>query len=462
MRLANPIPNNFSYNTVIVLAIIGSLSYGFLTYFTVRSDFFQLILLTAISFLVTYVVIEKSKLSFNHLLYLALIYRLIFIWAIPNLSQDFFRFFWDGQLILQGINPFIENVNYYFNEGLDQNITQADILLQGMGELNASHYSNYPPTSQFIYAVSAWLAKNSIMGFIISLRLILISFDILFVFFAKKLLIHFNKNPKNLFWYILNPLCLIEVTGNLHLEGVMISLFIIGFYFLIKNQKILSALFLSLSISTKLLSLIFLPITLKYFLKTYKFKRASKGIFYFGFWLLLFLAIQFAFFYDEKFISNFTESVGLWFGKFEFNASIFYVVRWFGYQHTGWNIIQTYGKIMPIISIILFLILLLKFKTSPVKMLECFMWMLTVYFLLSTTVHPWYILFPLALSVFNTYKYVYVWSFVVIFSYFSYKISGDVFESTWLLAIEYGILLMAIMLDIGKRKTYFKATFLSK
>ena len=441
---------DFYSKYILLFALITCFLYGYIAYFTVRSEFYQLILLSTFAFLFTYILIEDSQLKFNQLLILALIYRLIFLVATPNLSQDFFRFFWDGQLVLQGINPYVENVNYYFDNNLTHLISNASELRSGMGELNASHYSNYPPMSQFIYAVSAWFAKDSIYGFIIALRLILISFDLLFVFFAKKILVVLQKEPKVLFWYILNPLCILEITGNLHLEGIMIALFIMGFYFLIKYKYIWSALFLSLSITTKLMSLIFIPILITHLFVKLKNPTHLKTISAYGFWLILFLCVQFAFFYNPTFINNFSETLSLWFGKFEFNASIYYVIRWIGYQTVGWNIIQTYGHYMPIAFVIIYLVLIFKMKTSPTKMLEFFMWMLIIYYLLSTTVHPWYILFPLALSVFTKYNFVYIWSLLILTSYYAYTFP-QVEESIFFLTLEYVTVLLYMTYEIIKR-----------
>lgn len=462
MKFGFTLPRYFSPNTILFLSILGASVYGVIAYFTSRTDFIQLISLAAVSFLIMYIVIEKSKLSFLQLCVMAFLYRLVFFLSIPNLSQDFFRFFWDGQLVLQGINPYAENVNYFFTAGIENTVKHADILRKGMGELNAGHYSNYPPISQSIYALSAWLANGSILGFIISLRLILISFDLLFIVFAKRLLKRFNINPKNLFWYILNPLCIMEITGNLHLEGIMISLFVVAFYFLLKHKYTLSALFLSLSISTKLLSLIFMPLVFKYFTAKNNFIEALKKTAYYGMVTFVFLFLQFAFFYNDQFISNFYQSIRLWFGKFEFNASVFYLIRWLGYQNVGWNIIETYGKIMPLASLTVFALLVLKFKARPIKILECFMWMLTVYFLLSTTVHPWYILFPLALSSFLNYKFVIFWSFVVILSYSAYRIPGEVNVSYWVLGVEYSLLITVMLIELAQKKSYLRDFFLSK
>lgn len=431
----------------ILVALLTCVIYGYLGYFSVRSEFVVLISLCGITFLSTYLFVEKSDFNFKQLLYLSIIYKLVFIMAIPNLSQDFYRFFWDGQLVLQGINPYLENVNDYFIKDSYFKVHQAEILRDGMGSLNASNYSNYPPFSQLLYAISAWIAQDSIHVFIISLRVLLIGFDLIFICFAKKILSRFNKNPKALFWYALNPLCIIEITGNLHLEGVMIALFISGIYLLIKYKYVLSGALLSLSVGTKLLSLIAIPLIIVFIWRrgeaNEKFKKSVVFIITFA----IVLGFQFLPFIDSVFLENYAQTIGLWFGKFEFNASIYYVVRWIGFQIYGYNIIQTYGLIMPLITVLLFTPIILKTKVLVKSLLESFLWMLCIYFLLSTTVHPWYILFPLAIGVFTNYKFFFLWSFLVFLSYSAY-INPKVSESELLLFVEYSLLLSFMMYEV--------------
>lgn len=435
----------------ILVALLSSFVYGYLAYFSERSEFFSLISLYGLAFLSTYLVIEKSSFNFKQLLWLSIIYKLIFIAAIPSLSQDFFRFFWDGQLVIQGVKPYLENVDSYFIKDSPFIIHQAEILRDGMGSLNASNYSNYPPFSQLLYAISAMVAQDSIPIFVIALRILLLGFDLIFIYFAHKILCHFNKNPKALFWYALNPLCILEITGNLHLEGVMIALFVAGVYFLISKKYAFSGLLISLSVGTKLLSLIALPLVFVFLWRTFKSVEKYKNLVIFGLSFSLVLAFQFLPFLSTEFINNFSDTIGLWFGKFEFNASVFYLVRWFGFQVYGYNIIQTYGWVMPIIAIMAFSIILFRQKRTERKVMAKFLWMLTIYFLLSTTVHPWYILFPLALSVFTRFKFALVWSFVVFLSYYAYT-DSQVTESMLLISFEYGLLILAIAYDFfGKR-----------
>jgi hypothetical protein len=432
----------------IVIAVLLVIVYACFANFITRANFTLGLALIFIAFVCTYILIYKTTLQFWQLATLSVVFRFIFFVTVPFLSQDFFRFIWDGELLLNGINPYLQNVDFYVENNKTEIVKNASILIEGMGSLSTSNFTNYPPLSQFLYGLSAWVSNGSIIGFIVTLRVLLIGFDVLFMVYAKKILEHFQLHSKSLFLYILNPLTILEITGNLHLEGVMISLFIVSFYFLIKKKHILSALLLSLSISAKLLSLLFLPFIIKYILKNNALWNLKKAMFY-SLLCIGFTGVQFLYFFDEQFASNFIASVGLWFNTFEFNASFYYVFRWVGYKLVGWNTINTYGTLFPVLFIFFNLILFLFTKINQRKLLHLFLLQLTVYFLFSTTVHPWYVLFPLALSVFTKYRYPMLWSFVIYLSYHAYS-SITVKEHPAILLIEYGLLLGFIIFELWK------------
>jgi len=43
----------------------------------------------------------------------SIVIRLCLFFSIPNLSDDFYRFIWDGRLISSGENPFSQTPSYY-------------------------------------------------------------------------------------------------------------------------------------------------------------------------------------------------------------------------------------------------------------------------------------------------------------------------------------------------------------
>jgi hypothetical protein len=164
------------------------------------------------------------------------------------------------------------------------------------------------------------------------------------------------------------------------------------------------------------------------------------------------VVLSFLPFLSSTLISNFSESIGLWFQKFEFNASIYYLIRWIGYQVMGFNIIMIAGKVLPVIVILVLGGLSIYRKNNSTQRLITTMLLgVSVYFFLSTTVHPWYIATPLLLSVFTRYRFAAIWSFMVILSYFAY--SDAVFrENLWLVAMEYIVVIGMFTYEISNEK----------
>ena len=435
------------------------LLYFLFAYFLERSDFLNLLLLYSGLFYAAWKIIQYTKFNFWIWAVIGITARVLFLPSIPNLSQDFYRFIWDGRLLVLGINPYIFTPEQLANGLLKateltslEAISNAKVLIQGMGSLNASHYSNYPPINQLCFALAALFAKTSILGSVVVLRIIIIGADLGILYFGKKLLERLNLPAKNIFWYFLNPFIIIELTGNLHFEGVMLFFVIWSLYLLDKKRWVLAAILLGVSVSVKLLPLLFLPLFYKYL--------APEGLFKKGFWkmkkfywvTLATIVFTFAPFASKTFISNFSATIGLWFQNFEFNASVYYIIRWIGFQTVGWNIIATVGLILPMVVFICIVLLAVfrKYNTTQ-KLITGMLLAVSIYFLLATTVHPWYIATPLLLSVFTKYKFPLLWSFMICFSYAAYGANGFN-ENLSLVAIEYSVVIGVALWEIFIKK----------
>lgn len=437
------------YKIPILFALACAAFYLSFAYDLERNDFIKLIGLYGALFFLSFQFIKMQKHNFWVLAALALIYRLLFLFSFPNLSQDFYRFIWDGRLIAHRWNPFAHIPQELYGNP-DFHIQQATQLLKGMGNLSAGHFSNYPPVSQLIFAISGFLFPGNILGSLMSMRFFLILADLGSLYFGAKLLKELKLPEYRIFWYILNPFVIIELTGNLHFEGLMVFFLILSIYLLLKRNWFFSAVFFGLAISVKLLPLIFVPLLFNYFRKNSNLVNLQL------YYLLVGLTVVLTFipFYSPEVVSNFMSSVGLWFGKFEFNASIYYIVRWIGFQVKGYNIIETAGKILPLISIAFILFLSFFRKNHTLRQLiENMLFASTFYLLLSTTVHPWYLTVPLMLSIFTRFRYMIVWSAVIVFSYFAYS-NPAYEENLWLVALEYLIVVGFFAREIFKEKKY--------
>lgn len=406
-----------------------------------RTDFVKLLGLFLGAFFLCFKLIQFEKWNFKFLLGAGILFRICFIFAEPNLSQDFYRFIWDGELVRHGINPYLYLPNTLIEqEGLV--IANARELYNGMGSLSAKHFSNYPPLNQVLFALAALLSGKSVVGATIAIRAIIILADLGILYFGRKLLQNLSRSPHLIFWYFLNPLVIIELTGNLHFEGVMLFFFVWSMYLLSKNKWSLAAVVFALSISVKLVPLLFLPLFLKYF----GFKRSVFFYLIVGATTLVLLIP----FYATEFVDNYAETIGLWFSNFEFNAGLYNLVKQIAVSLDAkpWELIKVYGKITSLVTISIVLLFTFLRKNQQLStLMGSMLWVLFCYYFLAATVHPWYIIFLLFLAIYTDYRFPLVWSGAVVLSYWAYSNSAYE-ESLPLLALEYIVVYAFLIYEI--------------
>ncbi|MFV9550007.1 mannosyltransferase [Algibacter sp. PT7-4] len=445
----------------LLIAISSMLFYWVFAYNLVRTDYIKLITLYVGLFVLFYNIIKHLKHNTKALTYLAFVFRAIFILAIPNLSQDFYRFIWDGRLILEGINPYLHTVESFISQDIYP-VNQALKLRAGMGHLNASHFTNYPPLNQLCFTMAAVFASKSILGSVIVMRLLIILADFGTLYFGKKLLKQLKLPTYNIFWYILNPFIIIELTGNLHFEGVLIFFLIWSLYLLYNGKWLLAAIALALSISVKLIPLIFLPLFFQWFIKpnnntNNKISTVQKLIRLLTFYSIVILTtlLLFAPFYTSEFITNYSKTVALWFQNFEFNGSLYYLAREIGYLFRGYNEIAIIGKAIPIL-VISFVLGITFFRKNKdiIQLFTAMLLVLSFYYFTATTVHPWYVATLLILSVFTKYKFPLVWSFMIILSYLAYinLNKADKSENLLIIALEYTVVYGVFIWEVFIKK----------
>lgn len=362
---------------------------------------------------------------------LAVIFRAALLFSIPALSDDFYRFIWDGRVLAAGHNPYTAVPSFYMRPshglpGLNEAL---------FGKLNSKdRFSSYPPVCQGIYWLSVKLSPDSLHGSVLIMKNILFLFEIGSIWVLRRLTAHFQLKESAVLIYALNPLVILEVTGNLHFEGVMIFFLMLAIYLLIKKQLFASSTSFALSICTKLIPLIFLPLLYR----TLGWKKA-------GLYWVLTGVVTFLLFVplvDQNIYDGFSTSIGYYFQRFEFNASLYYVIRAIGYWIFGYNIIHFAGPALAAIAAIAILYISLKgikgimpdriYPDLFIAMGVC----LVIYFVSSAILHPWYIITLLVISIFTPYRFPILWTGLIFLTYSGY--SKNYFEENLILvAAEY-------------------------
>lgn len=416
-----------------------------LGYFVQQSDFSQIIIhygLWFLGFLLIYQLCPEEQLKYW--LFFGLLLRFLLVFSLPTLSDDLYRFIWDGRLWLHGINPFDHKPVYYIENGtglpgLDQSLFQ---------QLNSPEYFTiYPPFAQLIFVVSCGLFPNSILGSSIIMKLCLLAAEVGSLLLIKKLLEHFKRSPRLILLYALNPLIILEIVGNLHFEGFMVFFLLLAYWFWIKGSWWKGAIAMSLSIVSKLLPLMFLP----FIIRRLGWKKSI--------WVFMLMGVlivaSFVPLFNAAFIDNFSDSLDLYFRRFEFNGSVYYLARWIGYQFSGFNMIAYIGPGLAMVTLLSISLLALFEKNKdweswPARSLFA----ITVYLLMTTTVHPWYLSLPVVLCIFTSMRYPILWSGLIFLTYINYSYSPYA-ENLWVVGIEYSLVLLVMVRELLKKPISF-------
>ena len=384
--------------------------------------------------------------------YGSIVLRALFLFSIPNLSDDFYRFIWDGRLLASGNHPFAQLPAYY----IDNNISIQGIDEELFKSLNSPEYFTiYPALSQYVFWLAASLAPHSVYGSVLVFKMVIFTAEIGSLFLLRNLIRHFNLPPSRILLYALNPLVIIELVGNTHLDALMIFFVLLTIVLLNSRRDAFSAIAFSAAICIKIVPVIFFPVIIQRLGWSQAWKFCAITVITS---LVIFLPL-----FDRQIISGFYESIGYYFNRFEFNASIYYIVRWLGWLIFGFNIIQYAGIILGGIAFLVIIRIAYHTKqTSSVSAAtldqDFFTGLLFVhltYLLFTTTVHPWYVSMLLMFAILTEFRFVVLWTAMIYLTYAGYT-QHTFRENLWLTAIEYTIVLGYLAYEILWERKYFR------
>ncbi len=414
---------------------------AFLGYYPSQSDFYCIFLGFSVSFgayfILTFILI--SELSIKYLKWVAAIIPLILVFSEPNLSDDIFRFIWDGLCTLSRISP------YRFiprDVSADLLGPQQQFLFEHLN--SPDYFSVYPTISQAFFALIVKLTGDFYFQIVV-LKIMYYALHLLGAIAICKVFNGMSLNVKPLALYYLNPLVIVEGIGNLHAEINMVSFLFISLYLWYNKKYWFSAFMYACAINVKLIPIFFLG----YFLVRYQNKKMISFLLKVGlFSFLLFLPVIYG-----LINGGFLESIDLYFRKFEFNASVYYSLREIGDVITGYNLIAYLGPILFLAFI--FISFYKWWKENESKGLLHFMKtnerVMIIYLLLSTIVHPWYIIPLLGINVFLRRRYIIVWSYLISLTYINYSYN-PYSENMWVVFLEYGVVFMFGLYEYKNRE----------
>ena len=344
--------------------------------------------------------------------------RIVFMTEFPVLSDDFYRFLWDGLLWHQGVHPMVQIPSETLIETSEQ-----CILYENM---NSSHYlSPYPSIHQGVFYLST-LGYTSPLEALTWMRIIHTLTDVL----SCVLLFQLSRSLFAASVYLLHPLVIVEGVGNVHFEGYVLLFLLISLWGLQKKTFWISAAGIALATATKLLPLTLLPYFFWYIYIQINRRAACAFLIYFVIGSILLLIPLW-----DKDLWKSTSSLLLYFNTFEMNASLYFLLKLLPF-HLFEQHIVTY--LVPLLTFLGVLSLSLWSARAGIQPARALLWLMTFYFALATTVHPWYILPIVGLAGLSGRYFPLIWGYVIFFSYIGYTKTGYTPPYFWI-GIEYVI-----------------------
>jgi hypothetical protein len=409
----------------------------FIGFYLHRAHFTALLVSMSAFFLIyTYFIafFYQNESTFGWMRGLGILLRVILLFNIPNLSDDIYRFLWDGHLWLAGIHPFAftpdEYVKLHGNLGPYESILYANMN-------SRAFFTVYPPVCQFIFALASWCSPNGILGSVIIIKLFLLLCEI-----GTIRLLSLLAGRRASVFYALNPLIVVELVGNCHFEAALIFFILMALWLIRKGRMAYSAMFLALSIASKLLPILFLPIIWRYLGWWRGFQYCVMvGIATF----LCFIPI-----FNWEVLQHMASSLDLYFQKFQFNASIYYLCTLVGLWETGWQIGSKIGPWLGIATILGVVLSAFftetKKKASWIRFESALLFASFLHLSLSSTVHSWYVSIPFVLGLLSKWHFPLTWTFLVLCSYSHYSSNIYVEKYPWIVA-EYSLLWIILLFE---------------
>ncbi len=182
----------------------------------------------------------------------SVLFRMTLLFSQPSLSDDIYRYLWDGKVLNHGVNP------YRYAPGAEAReitvLRSSDFSLINHKDIGTT----YGPVTLAIFALAERISHTAL-----SMKIPFVLFDVGIIYLLF-LILRKNKSPSlNILTYAWNPLVIVEIAGSGHNDPLAIFFLWASIYFWHNKGNTLGALTITLSVFSKYFSSIFLPVFLK-------------------------------------------------------------------------------------------------------------------------------------------------------------------------------------------------------
>jgi hypothetical protein len=356
-----------------------------------------------------------------------------------TLSEDVYRYLFDGFLIQHGINPYL----YAPNSQEISIITQNFPYLENIN--NSSVSTPYPPLALFFSFLFVLLFGYNPMIWLLVMNF----FTTLVSILLLKLLLYYKLNKNYILLWSLNPNILLEFNHSGH-NDVIAIFFLIFCLFIInakRNSNIIltvSGVLLSISIGFKIFSLIAFPFLIK------KLRIGSL--------IALFSIIIQSLVFIILININYSGIV-VFLQYWRFNGGLYELLYFFGnnfsFSAGNTNLEYVIRLVLLLFSFLVIFCLIINFfkgdNQTDTRRYEYIGVSIILYLIFSPVLHPWYTLWPIVFFILSIEKKFYPYWILLFAVNISYMYYLNPNLSLYLIIIEYFIFFLSIIFNIFKK-----------
>lgn len=169
-------------------------------------------------------------------------------------SNDLYRYIWEGYIQNHGFNPY----RVAPNDPSLNSLIQGDMcaIWQQINHKDLS--AVYPPLAMILFRGLAAISATPAM-----FKYAMLAFDLLTLTTLILIVKWSKKPPAHLFWYAANPLILVYVAGEAHLDIVQAAFLVVGLYFVNIKQPVAGFLILGSAVVSKYFAMVALPFVMQ-------------------------------------------------------------------------------------------------------------------------------------------------------------------------------------------------------
>jgi len=183
----------------------------------------------------------------------AILLRLMVLVVPPFLSNDLYRYIWDGWVQLAGINPY----RYIPDDSSLAFLRDAVVF----PNINRASYAPtiYPPAAQIFFAVAAGVAKIVHLPPVFGMKLAMVGAEAVGIWAMLRLLDKAGLPRRRILIYAWNPLPVWEFAGSGHVDAIVVCFVALGLLAVATGRTGFGGAALASAVLAKFLPVVLLP-----------------------------------------------------------------------------------------------------------------------------------------------------------------------------------------------------------